>query len=47
MARTEKCRGAYRNLVDNPERNRPLARTRHNWKDNFKMDGDVEWIVLT
>ena len=47
VARTGKCRGAYRNLVDKPEGNRLLTRARHTWEDNFKMDGDVEWIVLT
>jgi len=47
VARTGKCRGAYRNLVNKPEGNRLLAKPRHAWVDNFKMDGDVELIILT
>jgi hypothetical protein len=30
--------GAYRLLVEIPERNRPLRRPRHRWEDNIKMD---------
>jgi hypothetical protein len=33
--------------VNTPERKRLLARPRHDWEDNFKMDRDVEWIILT
>jgi hypothetical protein len=31
-------RGLYRVLVEKPEGNRPLGRTRHRWEDNIKMD---------
>jgi hypothetical protein len=31
-------RNAYRILVRKPERQRPLGRPRHRWKDNIKMD---------
>jgi hypothetical protein len=37
-------RGAYRVLVGRPEGRRPLARRRHRWEDNIKMDlQDVGW----
>jgi hypothetical protein len=45
-------RGAYRALVGKPEGRRPLARPRHRWEDNIKMDlqevgwGGVDWIDL-
>jgi hypothetical protein len=29
------------------ERNRPLAKPRRMWEDNFKLVEDMEWIVLT
>jgi len=29
---------AYKILVGNPERKRPLGRLRHRWKNNIKMD---------
>jgi hypothetical protein len=29
---------AYRGLVGKPEGKRPLARPRHRWEDNIKMD---------
>jgi hypothetical protein len=31
-------RNAYRILVGNPERKRPLGRPRRKWVDNIKMD---------
>jgi len=31
-------RGVYRILVEKPEGNRPLGRSRHRWEDNIKMD---------
>ena len=31
-------RGVYRVLVGEPERKRPLGRSRHRWEDNIKMD---------
>ena len=31
-------RGALRVLVRKPEKRRPLARPRHRWEDNIKMD---------
>jgi hypothetical protein len=31
-------RGAYRDLVENPEGKRPLRISRHRWEDNIKMD---------
>jgi hypothetical protein len=31
-------RGVYRILVGNPERKRPLGRSRHGWEDNITMD---------
>jgi hypothetical protein len=45
-------RNAYRILVGNPERRRPLGRLRHRWEDIIKMDlgeirrGDTDWIHL-
>jgi len=45
-------RGAYRVLVEKPEVNRPLGRSRHRWEDNIEMDlqevgcGGMEWINL-
>jgi hypothetical protein len=33
-----KKRNAYRILVGNPERKRPLGRPRHRWVNNIKMD---------
>jgi len=44
VARFGKVRDAYRGLVGNPERMRPLGRPRRRWKDNIKMDlEEVEW----
>jgi hypothetical protein len=45
-------RNAYRLLVGNSERKRPLGRPRRRWVDNIRMDigevgwGDVDWIGL-
>jgi hypothetical protein len=45
-------RNAYRLLVGNPERKRPLGKQRHRWVDNIRMDlaevgwGIVDWIGL-
>ena len=44
--------GAYRVLVGNPERQRPLGRPGRRWEDNIKMDlqevrcGGMDWIDL-
>ena len=36
--------GAYRIPAGRPERRRPLARSRHRWMDNIKMDlREVVW----
>jgi hypothetical protein len=43
---------AYRFFVGKPARKRPLARTRHRWEDNIKMDirtigwGGLDWSDL-
>ena len=34
----EQYRNAYRILMGNPERKRPLVRPRHRWEYNIKMD---------
>jgi hypothetical protein len=45
-------RGAYRVLVEKPERKRLLGRPRLRWEENIKMDlqddgcGGMEWIEL-
>jgi hypothetical protein len=45
-------RNAYRILVGNPERKRPVGRTRRRWVDNIRMDlneigwGGMDWIDL-
>jgi len=45
-------RGIYRVLVGKPEGKRPLARPRHRWAGNIKMDlqevgcGGMNWIEL-
>jgi hypothetical protein len=31
-------RGAYRNLIGKRDKKQPLARPRHRWEDNIKMD---------
>jgi hypothetical protein len=37
-------RNAYRILVGNPERKRPLGRPKRRWEDNIKMDlREIEW----
>jgi hypothetical protein len=51
MARMRK-RNMYRLLVGKPEGKRPLAKQRHRWIDNIKMDlletgvNVVDWIGL-
>jgi hypothetical protein len=53
VARIEEKRNAYRILVGNPERKRPLGRPRRRWVDNIKMDlreigwDGMDWIDLT
>jgi hypothetical protein len=40
-------RSACRILVGKPERNGPLGRPRHRWKDNIKVDQDGKiWTGL-
>jgi len=45
-------RGAYKVFVGRPERNRPLGRPMHRWKDNIKIDlqgggwGGMDWLYL-
>jgi hypothetical protein len=52
VARMGEKRNAYRFLVGEPERKRPLGRPRRRWVDNIKMDlseigwGGVDWIGL-
>jgi hypothetical protein len=47
-----KKKKAYRLLVGNIERKRPVGRPRRRWVDNIRMDlqevgwGDVDWIGL-
>jgi hypothetical protein len=42
----------YRGLVEKPEGNRPLGKTRRRWEDNIKMDLQkvvcvgMDWIGL-
>ena len=38
MAHVGVRRSAYRDLVEKPERKRPLVRPRHRWEDNIKTD---------
>jgi hypothetical protein len=47
MARTGEIINAYMLLVEKPERNTPLARSRHRWKDNIKRDiKEMGWEVV-
>jgi hypothetical protein len=52
VARMGEVRAAYNILVGRPEGRKPLARPRHRWEDNIRMDlreigfGDVDWIHL-
>jgi hypothetical protein len=45
-------RNAYKRLVGNPERKRPLGRARYSWEDNIRMDlretgwKCVDWLHL-
>jgi hypothetical protein len=40
-------RNAYKILVGNPERKRPLGRHRYRWDDNIRMDlREIMWKVL-
>jgi hypothetical protein len=45
-ARTEESRGAFSDLVGKPEGKMPIARPRRKWEDNFKMNWEVDCIVL-
>jgi hypothetical protein len=38
VAHRGEVRGIYKILVGRPEGERPLARPRHRWEDNIKMD---------
>jgi hypothetical protein len=52
VARMGEKRKAYRLLVGEPERKRPLGRPKRRWVDNIKIDlletrwGSVDWIPL-
>ena len=52
VARMGEERGVYRFLVGNPERRRPLGRSRRRWVDNIRMVlqevgcGYMDWIGL-
>jgi hypothetical protein len=52
VARIEGKKNAYRLLMGEPERKRPLESPIRGWMDNIKMDlgeiewGGVEWIGL-
>jgi hypothetical protein len=52
VARIGEGRVVYRVLVENPERKRPLRRTRRRWEDNIKANlqevgyGGMDWIEL-
>ena len=52
VAGMEERRGLHRISAGKPEGKRPLARTRHRWQDNIKMDlqevgcGSTDWIDL-
>jgi len=45
-------RGVFRVLVGKPKGKKPLAKPRHGWEDNIKMDlqdggcGGMDWIEL-
>jgi hypothetical protein len=44
-------RGAYRILVERPERRRPLGRPRRRWEDNIKVylqevGWGIDWIEM-
>jgi hypothetical protein len=53
VAHVGERRGVYRVLVVKPQGKRPLGRTRHRWKDTFKMDlqevgcGSTYWLNLS
>jgi hypothetical protein len=37
-------RNAYKIMVGKPEEKRPLARIRHRWEDNIRIDlKEIEW----
>jgi hypothetical protein len=45
VARMGERRGAYRVLVEKPERRRPLGRPMRRWEDNIKMGlREVGWV---
>jgi hypothetical protein len=45
---TRETRNAYRKLVEQPERKRPLGRPRSRWLDDIKIDlREIEWMVWT
>jgi hypothetical protein len=52
VARVGERRCVYKVLVRKTEGKRPLARPRHRWEDNIKMDlqevgcGGMDWIEL-
>jgi hypothetical protein len=44
VARMGEVRNAYGVLVGNPERRKPLGRSRHRWEDNIRMGlREIEW----
>jgi hypothetical protein len=52
VAQMQENRNAYRILVGNPDRKRPLGRRRHRWVDSIRIDrreigwGCMDWIDL-
>jgi hypothetical protein len=48
VARIGEKKNAFRLLLENQKRKRPLGRARHRWIDNIKMNLiEIEWLVWT
>jgi len=44
VVRMDAMRNAYKIMVGKPEEKRPLARIRHRWEDNIRIDlKEIEW----